>query len=250
MGFLDMWLSSLKYFTKFIVGNDNEMPFIPLNSTIPGVALGVWKIEEPEIFFLERVKLYENEWLRLSEISHPQKRLEWLSSRLCMKELLKITNNVRVESLNNTNGKPYLTNNPHYISYTHSNFYSAAIASRSFEVGIDIEYLKHKRNLRTRFLFMNDRELAFFDATPEFELFLLIWSAKETIYKLYGQGVAFKNNILIDLDTFVFGKQGILPVVVDKGDHRREFEIHFIIHDEFLLTYGHDLLPKEEPVRQ
>jgi 4'-phosphopantetheinyl transferase len=250
MGFLMIRLVDPEYFTKFKVGKQNVMPFIPLRSTISDVSLGVWKIEEPEIFFLERVKLYENEWLRLSKIKHPQKRLEWLSSRLCLKELLKINNHIRVESLNNTNGKPYLTNNPHYISYTHSNFYSAAIASRSFEVGIDIEYLKHKRNLRTRFLFMNEKELAVFDATPEFELFLLIWSAKETIYKLYGQGVAFKENILIDFENFQFSKQGILPVVVEKEDHRREFTIHFTIEDEFLLTYGHDLLPQEQAVRQ
>ena len=226
------------------------MPFIPLHSSIPNVTLGVWKIDEPEIFFLERVKLYENEWLRLSEISHPQKRLEWLSSRLCMKELLKLVDNVRVESLNNTNGKPYLTNNSNYISYTHSNFYSAAIASLDSEVGIDIEYLKNKRNLRTRFLFMNDAELAFFDSQPKFELFLLIWSAKETIYKLYGQGVAFKHNILIDFENFHFSDNGILPVVVQKDDLFREYEIHYSIQDEYLLTYGRDLLPLGEPVRQ
>ena len=134
-----------------------------------------------------------------------------------MKELLKIVDNVRVESLNNTNGKPYLTNNSHYISYTHSNFYSAAIASLDAEVGIDIEYLKHKRNLRTRFLFMNESELAYFDENPLFELFLLIWSAKETIYKLYGQGVAFKDNILIDFEDFELSDNGILPIAVKKG---------------------------------
>lgn len=219
------------------------MGFIPLKSTIPGVSVGAWKIDEPEIFFLERVKLYENEWARLAKISHPQKRLEWLSSRLCMKELLKIADTTRIESLNGTNGKPYLTNTSHNISYTHSTRYSAAIASQQGEVGIDIEYLFNKRNPRTRFLFMNDPELDFYHANEELWIFLLIWSTKETVYKLFGQGVAFKHNIFLDMSGFTFENQGIIPVKVQKEDLFREYEIHYAIEEEFLLTYVCDFVP-------
>ena len=223
------------------------MPFISHESCIPEVAIGIWHIEEDELFFLERVKLYENEWKRLAGVVHPQKRLEWLSSRLCMKELLDITNNSRVESLNNDIGKPYLTNHSHNISYTHSTHYSAAIASRTLEVGIDIEYLKRRRNIKTRFLFMNEAELASYDQDPDFNRFILAWSAKETVYKLHGRGVAFKDNIFLDLQKVDPKVNGILPATVKKDGLSKEYEVHYAVYPEFILTYCVDRVSESTP---
>lgn len=219
------------------------MPYIQLNTNFPGVSLGLWQVEEEEIFFLTRLKLYENEWKRLSRISHPQKRLEWLSSRLCMKELLKISNTQRVEALNSHNGKPYLSNNSHRISFSHSNKFSAAIASQQTEVGIDIEYLLRKRNIETRFLFMNEEELAGFHANQSKELFLLMWSAKETIYKIFGErGTSFKNHIHLYINDLEEKSNGKLSAVVHKDGFEKRYEIHYSISSEYLLTYTCDCL--------
>lgn len=213
------------------------MPFIPLDSQLPQASIGVWHIEEDELFFLERVKLYENEWVRLGQIEHPQKRLEWLSSRLCLKEILKIANTSRVESLNTQTGKPYLSNNSHHISYSHSDVYSTAIASQGCEVGIDLEYRKRKRNHRTRFLWMNEQELAYYEAHPSPETFLLLWSAKETLYKLVGQGFAFKHNLALFPEGIDLMNNGTLPAFVQKDDFAQEFQVYFQVHPEFILTY-------------
>lgn len=218
------------------------MPYLSLNSGIPGVTIGAWKIEEDELFFLERIKLYENEWIKLGTITHPQKRLEWLSSRLCIKQMLKIVNTTRVESLSHQTGQPYLSNHSHFISYTHSNEYAAAIASSDFQVGIDIEYRKRKRNLKTRFLWMNEKELAYFEKNPRIEVFLLAWSAKETLYKIYGQGVAFKDNIDIELENFCQEHNGILPATVQRDGSIQRYEVRYIIYPDFLLTYTHHKL--------
>ncbi len=226
------------------------MPFISLESELPGIVLGAWHITEEEFFFLERVKLYENEWTRLARISHPHKRLEWLSSRLCLKELLQISDFSHTESLNEVTGKPYLSNDPHHISYTHSSGYSAAIASRTAEVGVDIEYLGRKRNPQTRFLWMNEEELAWYDRDPESSFFLLAWSAKETVYKLFGSGVAFKHNIALQLDHFTLANNGILQVSVNKDGFHQLYHIAYAIHAEFLLTYtGHGVY-KQQPVAE
>ncbi|GAB4425959.1 MAG: 4'-phosphopantetheinyl transferase superfamily protein [Bacteroidia bacterium] len=214
------------------------MPFLRLESHMPDVSLGVWKIEEDELYFLERVKLYEHEWVRLGEIMHPQKRLEWLSSRLCLKDLISIANHTRVESLSTASGKPYLSSNSHFISYSHSNHYSAAIASPHQEVGIDIEYRHHERNLRTRFLFMNDDELAAYDRLPSFELFLLIWSAKETLYKIVGQGFAFKHHIGLIMIDFALATNGMLPACVQKDGFIQHYEVHYYLTADYILTYA------------
>jgi len=218
------------------------MPYIPLASQIPGVTLGAWAIEEDELYFLERVKLYENEWARLAKIAHPQKRLEWLSSRLCLKELLKIANTTRVESLNTSTGKPYLSNDPHHISYTHSTHYSAAMAGQNGEVGIDIEYRHRKRNMRTRFLFMSEEELAHFEPIQSFELFLLVWSAKETLYKILGQGHAFKHDLHMQLKNFELADNGMLPAVVNTEGSLKQYAVYYFLHPDFVLTYTSDQL--------
>lgn len=220
------------------------MPFIKIKSVLPGIDLGAWQITEDELFFLERVKLYENEWKRLARIAHPVKRLEWLSSRLCMKELLHIADTVQVESLNLETGKPYLSNDSHHISYTHSSHYSAAIASETCEVGIDVEYLKRRRNPKTRFLWMNDAELQYFEEVQDFPFFLLAWSAKETVYKLFGSGVAFKHNIAINVKDLTIQDNGILDVSVNMGETRKKYSIAYAIHSDFLLTYTGDSLLK------
>ncbi|MEL6670975.1 MAG: 4'-phosphopantetheinyl transferase superfamily protein [Bacteroidota bacterium] len=213
------------------------MAFIALCSQIPDVKIGAWKIEEDELYFLERVKLYENEWKRLANIQHPQKRLEWLSSRLCLKELLKISNQVRVESLNASSGKPYLSTLSHRISYTHSNKYSAAIASLDYEVGVDIEYRHRKRNQRTRYLFMNEAEMKRFEEKPSMEHFLMVWSAKETLYKIHGEGTSFKEDLHIHMDKFPLEPNGILPATVKTDDWTKDYEIHYVLHTDFILTY-------------
>jgi phosphopantetheinyl transferase len=219
------------------------MPYIHLHSNIPGVSIGAWDIEEDELYFLERVKLYEHEWARLAGIMHPQRRLEWLSSRLCLKELIQISNTVRVESLNTAAGKPYLSNDPHFISYTHSTRYSAAVASLTSEVGVDIEYRCRRRNLETRHLFMGESELDFFETQPSRELFLLIWSAKESLYKICGPGVTFKHDLCMDLENFSMDDNGILPAYVQRQDGvQRSYEVSYLVHPEFVLTYTADRL--------
>ncbi len=226
------------------------MPFISFQSALPDIVLGAWHIVEDELFFLERVKLFAREWEQLHNIKHPQKRLEWLSSRLCMKELLQISDFSFTESLREKNKRPYLSNNPHAISYTHSNHYAAAIASLNLQVGVDLEYLGKKRNEKTRFLWMNDQELAFFDQHPHELFFTLAWSAKETVYKLYGSGVGFREQIAIQVDGLRIDQNGILSVLVQKEDLTHKHHVAYAITPDFLLTYAGTChsLQQQEPI--
>lgn len=222
------------------------MPFIEFDSTIDGVLVGIWEVCEDEMFFLTKLKMYEHEWSRLERITHPKKRLEWLSSRLVMKEILKIGYTDRVQSMNSETGKPYLSNRSYNISYTHSGIYSAAIASPDFEVGIDMEYLKRKRNMETRRLFMNPFEISIFEAKPDFNYFILLWSAKETLYKVFGQkGVSFREHISFDLEDFRLSSRGVLKGRVNTGKECKDYNIYYAFEGDFLLTYTIDCL---EPV--
>ncbi len=225
------------------------MPFLKYDTKSLDVSLGIWRLEEDEMFFHTRLKLYEHEWQQLANIKHPQKRLEWLSSRLCMKEILKISHTDRIESLSANNGKPYLSNNSHFICYTHSQKYAAAIASPTWEVGVDLEYMMRRRNLNTRHLFMNEPELDFYESNASNELFLIIWSTKETIYKLYShKGLSFKDEIWVSVDELESGMKGSITCMVKKPDFCREYKTYYELFPDFVLTYGFDI--KETPALQ
>ena len=215
------------------------MPYIRIDHDGPekeSVRLGMWKVEEPEDFFLSRLNIYENEEKKLASISHPIKRLEWLSSRLCLKELLKITH--RVESLNEETGKPYLSDFSHHISYSHSNLVSAAIASSDRRVAIDLEDLSKKRNKETRFLFMHPEELDYYDSCDNPLLFYLIWSSKETLYKINGKrGVVFKENLIINPDRKPIAQNGTISGIIQENGHVQEYIIYYRFFPSVLLTY-------------
>lgn len=215
------------------------MPFRQLPGVDQGVSIGMWNVEEDEDYFLERLSIYENEQRILSCISHPQKRLEWMSSRLCLKELLKI--NHKVESLNETTGKPYLSDHSFHISYSHSNMYSCAIASEIYPVSIDMEDLSKKRNPETRFLFMHPDELDHFERTGDSRLFFLIWSAKETLYKMYAKkGIAFKTNLMINPERKPLEQNGTVLGILKADGFEKIYTIYYRFFAGVLLTYTYD----------
>ncbi len=215
------------------------MPFLALPEIDLKVSLGMWRVEESEEYFRSRLNIYENEQRILEGISHPQKRLEWLSSRLCLKELLKITH--KVESLNAPTGQPYLSDHSFHISYSHSNMYSGAIASEHYPVSIDLEDLSKVRNTKTRFLFMHPDELDYFDASTDMRAFFLIWSAKETLYKIYTKkGLVFKENLLINRERKKIEESGTVSGTLIANGIEKIYTIYYRFFPGVLLTFTFD----------
>lgn len=215
------------------------MPFIKVTSKIPEVHLGLWRIEEDEDFFRSRLNLYENEIKHLAKISHPSKKLEWLASRLCLKTLLNI--NQKVESLNNEEGKPYLSDNSYHISYSHSAHYASAVASSNNHVAIDVEIFRKNRSLEVAKMFMDEWELSYFKQHPNPYFFFLIWSAKETLFKVHGKrGIYFRENIHVNLEDFSLKQNGSVLGIVQSNEIERYYDVYYEIFSDFVLTYTCD----------
>jgi len=212
------------------------MPFLPIDLNHPEISLAMWHVEEDEPYFRDRLNIYPNEQEILARISHPQKRLEWLSSRLCLKELLEIRH--PVESLNESTGKPYLSDYSFHISYSHSNMYSGAIASARQLVSIDLEDLSKKRNPETARLFMHPSELEHFRSTHDLRVFFLVWSAKETLYKIYAKkGIAFKDNLLVNPEFDPLQAAGTVSGIIKIDEYEKVYPIHYRFFPGVLLTY-------------
>lgn len=148
--------------------------------------LGVWKIEETEDFFNLNVPQH-----RL--VTHPHKRLQHLAGRFLLQflypdfpyELIRVADT----------RKPFLPEEQYHFSISHCGDYAAAIASRHNRVGIDIELI---RPLVGQLVpkFLSDEEKKLLHRGAILQQATLMWSAKEAVFKWYGDGqVDFRKHI-------------------------------------------------------
>lgn len=158
--------------------------------------IAVWKIEEDEHFFLEKVQLQQT-------IHHPHKRLQHLAGRYLLSLLFP---GFPYEEMKlNEAGKPYLPSHQYHFSISHCGDYAAVIISIEKQCGIDIELFSSKTE-KVKFKYLSNDELMQVTALEEaqthlftnYQIYTLCWCAKEAVYKWWGNGkVDFRKNIVI-----------------------------------------------------
>lgn len=184
--------------------------------------LGIWRIEEPEAFYLEKVPLKKG-------VSHPYKRLQHLAGRFLLPTLFE--DFPLEEILVADTRKPFLEREQYHFSISHGGNFAAAIVSSASRVGVDIE-LVSPRIVAISHKFLHYDEKVFLNdwlhlTKMHLELTTVLWSAKEAIYKWYGHGeldfrqhmqlsgpITFKADETIVLP-FVFKKQEPISLTVE-----------------------------------
>lgn len=172
------------------------MPIIFQHPAQRSPQLAVWKITEPVDFFEGTVPT-------ASQISHPQVRLRHVAARYLLNELMPGFPYDQLEIADS--GKPYLPGTDVHFSLTHCGDFAAAILSQQGSVGIDLE-ATGDRIFRIRHKFLSDQEQAILVAAGDLNdlqegseaarWLTRAWSAKESIYKWYGEsGVDFIRDI-------------------------------------------------------
>lgn len=165
--------------------------------------LGVWKIEEPETFFLPKVPLHR-------DITHPHKRLQHLAGRYLLQHLFPGFPLPLIQIADTR--KPFLEGEAYHFSISHCGDYAAAIVSTVNRVGVDIEQITAKI-ARIEHKFVSDDERPVLDQSWQEEgaespmngapvdhtrKLGLLWSSKEAVFKWYGWGeVDFRRHICI-----------------------------------------------------
>ena len=157
--------------------------------------LGVWKIEETQEFFQGNVPLHR-------DVTHPHKRLQHLAGRFLLQFLFPDFPYQLIEIADTR--KPFLPDEQYHFSISHCGDYAAAIVSRDKRVGIDIEIPVEKiKNIMYKYL--SAKEHGIFNLIPgadgnladnTYQQPTLLWSAKEAVFKWYGNGgVDFRKQI-------------------------------------------------------
>jgi len=174
--------------------------------------LGIWKIEEPESFFLQKVPIKK-------DVSHPHKRLQHLAGRYLLTYLFP--DFPLEEVLIADTRKPFLPNEAYHFSISHCGDFAAAIASKASRVGVDVELVTAKVS-RIRHKFLNDFEWQMaVDSNSGFsedEQLTALWSAKESIFKWYSLGeMDFRKNMFLN-GKIMFGNEWMeMPFEFEKN---------------------------------
>jgi phosphopantetheinyl transferase (holo-ACP synthase) len=216
------------------------MPLFYQHNINQGTKLGIWRIEEPESFFLEKVPLKK-------DVSHPFKRLQHLAGRYLLPFLFP--DFPLEEILIADTRKPFLESEKYHFSISHCGSFAAAIVSDRSRVGVDIELISPRISVVSHKFLHND-EKHFLN--EDYELFLeqwglkdrvynelltLIWSAKESIFKWYGLGeMDFRRHMKLNGHISANGDWLSLPFVFDKGEKKIFLNIEARIFDELVLA--------------
>jgi 4'-phosphopantetheinyl transferase len=205
------------------------MPLVHSEKIEENSTLLLWKLTETEEELHTSLgSAYNSE--DLETISHPQKKREWLASRLLIKILVEQFGLIYEGTHKDEHGKAFLVNNASHISITHTFDYVAAVINPSAPVGIDMEKSDPKLQ-RTARKYLSDPEFA--HAENDVATLCTYWCAKEAIYKLYGKKkISFKNSIFIE--PFHNSAQLIKGKLSDDDEN---LQIHSPIHIRWFEDY-------------
>jgi len=194
--------------------------------------LAVVPLTEDSESLLARLSFKERYLPVIEKMTENRKR-EWLSIRVLLKELL----GEEKEILYNSSGKPYLSDNSFHISISHTKGYAALILNKESEVAIDIEKITAKvENVRKRFV--NEEEESALSQSNERIHLLLYWSAKETMFKWLGvDNTDFKLHLHIQPFEPAFGEWSEFDAYETRTKYQNCFKIKYFVHEDYVLTY-------------
>ena len=206
------------------------MPLFYQQDINESTRMAVWKIAEPEAFFLSAVPLRR-------DITHPHKRLQHLAGRYLLRFLFPDFPNEEIAIADTR--KPFLPDEQYHFSISHCGDFAAAIVSADHRVGVDIEILTPRvEKIKHKFLHPDERmfveEIAHEQQVP---LLTLLWSCKEAVFKWYGSGeVDFKQHMQVQnvqtLDDKLFQ-----TTICFKKNEDQLLDLHSRLFDNLCLSY-------------
>jgi len=204
------------------------MPFKHTTTFEPGGELILWEVKESVKWFYERMTLSKKLEMEFRSIRADGIRLQWVASRFILQQLAR---NAVLELEKDNFGKPHFEHDTRFISLSHCQGYAAAI-SADVAVGIDVELVSGRvQKIKNRFL--SDEELILLGESDE--MLMLAWSAKEAVYKMYGQkGLIFKTDMTIQAIDSI-GQELILFLSCDGTN--LQLPINYLFFDGLVVSW-------------
>jgi 4'-phosphopantetheinyl transferase len=200
--------------------------------------LGLWDLAESEAQLFQEFKSVapENEILKAGDFKNPSRKSEWMASRLLLYKLLDKV----VEIEYDINRKPSIFGHKTDISISHTKGLVALIIAKNL-AGIDVETI-NDRVLKIEDRFLSKIEKECIPMENRLRAVLINWSAKETLYKIYGEkGLDFKKQIFIS--AFKPEQKGQINAEIKFQDQVKTFKLNYFIYKpkerniEYVVVY-------------
>ena len=182
------------------------------------------------------------------DVTHPHKRLQHLAGRFLLQFLFPDFPYALIQIADTR--KPFLPNEQYHFSISHCGDYAAAIVSSDKRVGIDIEMITPRiENIANKFLapaenqFFNEDYLSLLaqrnmGTQLRLEFLTLIWSAKEAIFKWYGDGeVDFKKHMQLTGDIVLRDEEWLELLFAFKKESDRVLRVEAKIFSGIVLAF-------------
>ncbi|MBO4464067.1 MAG: 4'-phosphopantetheinyl transferase superfamily protein [Prevotella sp.] len=188
------------------------MPLLEIRQLSPHTRLGLWRMDEPQE-------------------GTPRQR-ERLAEQLLLTAMMDGDTSYSID--HEPSGKPFLTSPltplTSHLSISHTRGYVVMLISEDSGVGVDIEYRSDRvERIASRFIRPDEQV----ESTDEK---LLLWSAKEAVYKLFSEDrLAF-----FDMRVLSIG-EGMMQIENKKRDEVVAVSYEFT--PDYVLTYA--ILPAE-----
>lgn len=170
------------------------MPIILSENIDNQTTIAIWQLTEelPLLFSEINDYLDEAELQYYKKITNINRKKEWLATRILLHNELGRYSKIYYDEFN----KPFITSCKS-ISISHNKSFVAIIFSKNKNVGIDIEEISEKaKKIKNKFL--SQEEIKDFSESNSIDNFTLLWSSKETLYKMFGKKeLIFKEHIKI-----------------------------------------------------
>lgn len=203
--------------------------------------LGTWSLDESESYFLSRLPLSNEEEEELGGITHELRRRQWLAVRYLVHKMSGRVSRGYV--LKNTAGAPLILDSPFRISLSHSESYVAAAAA-PYRIGVDIQ-VKTDKLQKILHRFMNTEELRLSTESSNLNLAHILWSAKECMFKAYGEGeIDFSEHLAIVNPADIDSEQpkGYVKAVLNKEGSEMNFGVEFQQDDQILWVVAKEMV--------
>ncbi|MEI8225182.1 MAG: 4'-phosphopantetheinyl transferase superfamily protein [Bacteroidota bacterium] len=193
--------------------------------------LGVWKIEEDLDTLMNLVVLDNDEKKKYKGFSSNSRKLEFLSVRALLSEL--IGKDARI--VYNKNNKPFLKDGSRFISISHSHKLTAILLSTNEKVGIDLEYMR--TNIAAiAFKFLNRKEKVTKEYDDHKYHLYIHWCAKEALYKICDkEGISIQKNITIE--PFMVKESGEIKGQVHTDKINESFDLYYSKYDNYAIVW-------------
>ncbi|MCK5170866.1 MAG: 4'-phosphopantetheinyl transferase superfamily protein [Bacteroidales bacterium] len=195
------------------------------------IEFGIWEITEDYDTLISKLNLDEQDIATVESFKNHQRKLEWLSVRTLLKEMLGKDSKI----VYGPERKPYLHNNEFNISISHSKNITSILMSKKKRVGIDLEFMTDKI-LRIADKFLRPEELENINKDMELYHLYLHWCAKEALYKICDKAdINFVTNL--NIEPFSPKDNGLMLGTVNNSYMNEKFTLNYFTIKNYSIVW-------------